>query len=175
MNTVFFDLETQHSSDEVGGWGNIPDMGLSVAVTYNTADDRYHLYTEANVQALIEELQQTDLVVGFNINNFDYRVLTAYTDADLWQLPTLDMLEYLHARLGHRVSLDNLAAANFNRAKTADGLQAIAWWKAGDVLSIIEYCLEDVRLTRALYELGRTRGFLKYPSRGALRQVGVKW
>ena len=91
-NVVFFDLETQRSFDEVGGRRNIKRMGLSVAVTYNTATAEYRYYTEENVNDLIEELKAADLVVGFNVLSFDYEVLRSYTDYPLKRLPTVGML-----------------------------------------------------------------------------------
>jgi len=47
---VFFDLETQHSFQEVGGRHNLHRLGLSVAVTYNSGDSAFHHYTESNEQ-----------------------------------------------------------------------------------------------------------------------------
>ncbi len=63
-NIVVFDLETRRSFQEVGGRHNIPRLGLSVAVTYSTADSEYQHYTEETVAELIEELKAADLVVG---------------------------------------------------------------------------------------------------------------
>ena len=91
-NIVYFDLETQKSADEVGGWDNISKMGMSVAVLYSTATGEYKIYGEKQVNDLIKDLQRADLVVGFNHLRFDYEVLHGYTAFDLRQLPTLDML-----------------------------------------------------------------------------------
>lgn len=172
---VFFDLETQRDSDDVGGWSHIADMGLSVAVTYSTANRQFHHYGEHNVQALIEELKAADLVVGFNVIRFDYQVLSAYTDYPLRQLPTLDMLEHIYNYLGFRISLDELAYVNLGEAKSASGLQAVTWWKEGQLERLMEYCIHDVEITRDLYFLGQHRGFLLYHSRSQLRKVRVCW
>ena len=90
-NIVYFDLETQQSADEVGGWGNISKMKMSVGVTYSTARGDYKIYGESQVNDLITELQRADLVVGFNNLRFDYEVLHGYTTLDLTQVPTLDI------------------------------------------------------------------------------------
>ncbi|MBU6178772.1 MAG: helicase, partial [Verrucomicrobia bacterium] len=82
-NFVYFDLETQRSANDVGGWDRKADMGMSVGVTYSTALRRYMIYDESNVQALIDELRDADLVVGFNHVSFDYEVLMGYTVLDL--------------------------------------------------------------------------------------------
>ena len=146
-NVVYFDLETQKSADEVGGWDKISDMRMSVGVTYSTLRGDYRIYSEKQVNDLINELQRADLVVGFNHLRFDYEVLHGYTSMDLRQLPTLDMLVELQNTLKHRLSLDSIATATFGVEKTAEGLQAIQWFRAGKMLEIAEYCCYDVKIT----------------------------
>lgn len=175
-NIVYFDLETQCSADEVGGWDNIIRMGLSVAVTYSTARGEYTIYGERQVDELLRELQRADLVVGFNILRFDYEVLHKYTSMDLSQLPTLDMLVQLAATLNHRLSLDSIAMATFGVEKTAEGLQAIQWFKESKFLEIAEYCCFDVKLTRLVHEYGRQHKQLFYQNRfGKKLNVAVNW
>src|SRR5262245_59740404 len=130
-NIVYFDLETQRSADEVGGWTNISRMSMSVAVTYNSARSEYKIYGKQQVCDLIKELQRADLIVGFNQLRFDYEVLHGYTALDLRQLPSLDILVDLQGRLEHRLSLDSIATATFGVEKTAEGMQAIQWFKQG--------------------------------------------
>ncbi len=175
-NVVFFDLETQRSFDEVGGRHNIKRMGLSVAVTYSTATTEYHHYTEENVNDLIEELKAADLIVGFNVLNFDYEVLKAYTDYPLKRLPTVDMLADIHRALGFRLSLDSLASATLGLSKSADGLQAIRWWRQGRIKELMEYCTNDVDVTRQLYEFGREHKYVQYRDRRwRIKKVPVNW
>ena len=71
-NIVYFDLETQKSADEVGGWSKISRMGMSIGVTYSTARGDYRIYGERDVNDLLTDLQRADLVVGFNVLRFDY-------------------------------------------------------------------------------------------------------
>src|SRR5215510_13057235 len=130
-NIVYFDLETQKSADEVGGWDKIRDMRMSVAATYSTATGSYQVYAEADVPTLVAEMQRADLVVGFNNLNFDYEVLHAYTVFDLRQLPTLDLLVEVRKTLPHRLSLDSIAHATMGVEKTSAGMQAIRWFKEG--------------------------------------------
>src|SRR5438132_13991200 len=143
-NIVYFELETQKSADEVGGWDKINRMGLSVGVTYSTARGSYQVYGERNVDDLVKELQRADLIVGFNNLRFDYEVLHGYTALDLRQLPTLDLLLDLAEKLQHRLSLDAIATATFGLEKTAEGLQAIQWFREGRLLDIAQYCCYDV-------------------------------
>ena len=83
QNFVYFDLETQRSANDVGGWDKKADMLMSVGVTYSTTRGNYRIYTEDDVQELIEELVNADLVVGYNHIYFDYQVLMGYTILDL--------------------------------------------------------------------------------------------
>jgi len=175
-NIIFFDLETRRSFQEVGGRHNISRLGLSVAVTYSTADGGYRYYTEENVADLIEELKGADLVVGFNLLHFDYEVLRAYTDYPLRRLPTLDIMDDLHRRLGFRLSLDALASATLGITKSADGMQAIRWWRQGRMEELFEYCRRDVEVTRQLYEFGRKNKYVRYrDNRWRIRKVPVNW
>jgi hypothetical protein len=175
-NIVYFDLETQKSADEVGGWDRIRDMRMSVGVTYSTARGGYEIYGESRVDDLIRELQRADLVVGFNNLRFDYEVLHGYTVFDLTQLPTMDMLVVLADTLKHRLSLDSIAEATFGLAKTSEGLQAIEWFRQGKMMEVAEYCCFDVKLTRMVHEFGAANRQLFYKNRfGARLSVAVNW
>jgi DEAD/DEAH box helicase domain-containing protein len=175
-NIVYFDLETQKSADEVGGWHKIRDMRMSVGVTYSTHRGGYKIYAERNVDELILELQRADLVVGFNHLRFDYEVLHGYTVIDLTQLPTLDMMIDLEKTLKHRLSLDSIAKSTFGTEKTADGLQAIRWFREGRLLDIAEYCCYDVKITRLVHEYGATHKQLFYSNRfGNKLSLPVSW
>lgn len=175
-NIVYFDLETQKSADEVGGWGNIRDMRMSIGVTYSTARGDYRIYSEKEVDELVNELLRADLVVGFNNLRFDYEVLHGYTVMDLRQAPTLDMLVDLQKILQHRLSLDSLAVATFGVEKTSEGLQAIRWFREGKLLEIAEYCCYDVKITRMVHEYAAANGQLFYNNRfGAKQRVAVEW
>ncbi len=175
-NIVYFDLETQKSADEVGGWSHISQMLMSIGVTYSTARGDYRIYGEPEVNDLITELQRADLVVGFNNLRFDYEVLHGYTTLDLRQLPTLDMMVDLQEKLQHRLSLDSIATATFGLEKTAEGLQAIRWFKQGKMLEIAEYCCFDVKLTKLVHEYGAQQRQVHYNNRfGRKLTVPVSW
>jgi len=175
-NIVYFDLETQKSADEVGGWDKIRDLKMSVGVTYSTRRGGYRIYQEREVNELIRELQRADLVVGFNVLRFDYEVLHGYTVFDLAQVPTLDMLVVIAEQLKHRLSLDSIAGATFGLEKTSEGLQAIEWFKQGKMLEIAEYCCYDVKLTKLVHEYGAQQRQLFYKNRfGAKLSVKINW
>ena len=175
-NIVYFDLETQKSADEVGGWSHVRDLKMSVGVTYSTSRGGYKIYGEPQVQELITELQRADLVVGFNVLRFDYEVLSAYSLFDFSQTPTLDMLVEIHKILSHRLTLDSLANGTLGAEKTAEGLQAIQWYKEGKLLEIAEYCCFDVKITKLIHEYGVQNKVLYYHNRfGKKLSVNVNW
>ena len=176
QNIVYFDLETKHSADEVGGWSHIDKMGMSIGVTYSTARGNYKIYGEPEVEELIKELQRADLVVGFNHIRFDYRVLEGYSIFDFSQVPSLDMLIVLNEKLGHRLKLDSIAQATLGCEKSAEGLQALEWFKQGKMAEIAEYCCFDVKITKLVHEYAAAHGHLFYNNRfGNKLKVEVEW
>ena len=175
-NIVYFDLETQQSAEEVGGWDKISLMRMSIGVTYSASRGGYHIYGEKQVDELIRELQRADLVVGFNNLRFDYEVLHGYTTFDLRQIPTLDMLVELQKALQHRLSLDSIAAATLGVEKTAEGMQAIRWFREGKMMEIAEYCCFDVKLTKMVHEYGMAHGQIYFTNKfGKKIAVPVNW
>ncbi len=176
MNDVFFDLETQRSIQEVGGRENLRLLRVSVAVTFSAATEKFKVYREDQVPALIADLKAASRVIGFNILQFDYPVLKYYTAERLSDLPTLDLLEDVYNKLGFRIGLDALASATLGAHKRADGLAAIRWFREGNLDQLIAYCCEDVSITKRLYEAGRDNGFVQYHDRqGRLQKVNVTW
>jgi DEAD/DEAH box helicase domain-containing protein len=175
-NIIVFDLETKHVAEEVGGWRNIREMGLAVAVTYNAATGVYRDYTEQEANHLIATLLGADLVVGYNVLRFDYEVLHPYTTEKLDRIPTLDMLDSLYRALGWRPSLDAVAAATLGETKSADGLQAVRWFREGQLDKVIAYCRRDVEVTWQVYRFGRRNGYVQCRDRRwHVCKVPVRW
>ncbi|PAW64401.1 MAG: helicase [Verrucomicrobiia bacterium Tous-C2TDCM] len=176
-NFVYFDLETQRSANDVGGWDRKADMGMSIGVTYSSALNRYKIYDEANVQGLIDELREADLVVGFNHVSFDYEVLMGYTVLDLRECTrNLDLMVDLEKTLLHRPKLDAVASETLGESKTAVGTDAIKWWQEGKIMAIAEYCCFDVKVTKMVHEYGARHGLVKYRNRfNQSLEVAVDW
>lgn len=174
---VYFDLETQRTANDAGGWDKKAEMGMSLGVTYSTALGEYRIYTEQRVHELVEQLRRADLVVGFNVINFDYAVLMGYTTYDLEAVcHTCDLMVDIQAKLGHRLGLDAVASASLGVGKTGDGLDAIRWWREGKMLEIAEYCCFDVKCTKMVHEFGAEHGHVKYTDRFQQeKRVAVEW
>lgn len=177
---VVFDLETQRAFDDVAG-RRADLLGLSLGVVYSYRDDAFTTYYEDDAEALVRRLLAASLVVGFNHKRFDLEVLRPYAGgADLGRVRSLDLLEELHRRLGHRVGLDGCCRATLGAHKSGHGLEAITWFREGRFEELERYCRDDVRLTRDLFDHGRHRGFVvieRRDGRGGLvpHQVPVDW
>jgi len=170
-NIIYFDLETQRTANDVGGWDKKSSMGISLGVTYSTVNSEYEIFSEKRVPELIELLRRADLVVGYNNRRFDYEVLMGYTVLDLpHHLPTLDLLEVVENAAGHRLSLDSVAQTTLGIGKTGDGLDAIRWWREGKIMEIAQYCCFDVKVTKLVHEYAMEHGELHYTDRFGRRQ-----
>ena len=176
-NFVYFDLETQRSANDVGGWANKARMGMSVGVTFSTRSQEYTIYGEEDADALINEIMAADLVIGYNHVSFDYEVLMGYSTWEIGAAAhSLDLMVDLEESLGHRIKLEAVAAACLGSGKSADGIDAIKWWQQGEVMKIAEYCCFDVKVTKLVHEYGVQHGFVRYADRfGNIQKVAVNW
>lgn len=174
---IYFDLETQRTAADVGGWNNKGDMHMSVGVTFSSATGKYVVYSEERVGELISQLSRADLVIGYNHINFDYAVLEGYHAFSLVdQCVSCDLMVDLEKVCGHRPKLESVASASLGTGKTAQGLDAIKWWREGKFVEVAEYCCYDVKVTKLVHEYGAKNGFVKYFDRfGNEQQVEVDW
>ena len=176
---LYFDLETQKSADDVGGWDKVHKMKLAVGVVWDSLEQKFFCYIDSEASQLVEKLKTADLVVGFNVAKFDYGVLQPYAtkmDFDLEEITTFDMLIDINKKLGHRLSLNHLAENTLNAKKSADGLVSLQWYKEGKIDKIIEYCKQDVEITRDLFLYGESHGYVKYSTRsGIAKDLQVDW
>jgi len=174
---VVFDIETQRSFQDVGGRKNLHMLRVSIAVLYDYNSAGFSTYTEDMVSDLVDELLASTKVIGYNIKGFDYPVLSPYRpDVNFARIPTLDLLEEIRLSLGFRIGLDNVARATLDKGKSADGLDALRWFKEGRMDLIEKYCRDDVDVTRRVYEFGRDNGYLKFRDRrGELQTVSIHW
>lgn len=168
-HVVVLDIETQKSSDEVGGWGHIDKMRVAVAGVWDSNTGKTTIYYERDIDALVRHLLSADIVVGFNLLRFDYQVLSGYNKhraavSDLEE-STVDLLKEIDRRLGHRLSLAAVVEETLGEHKSADGLTSIKWWKQGKVEKVARYCKKDVELTRDLFLHILDKGYIEYTSK----------
>jgi DEAD/DEAH box helicase domain-containing protein len=75
--------------------------------------------------------------------------------------------------LGRRIRLQSIAEATLGRGKTGEGSKAGEWWKDGRKDEVAKYCIEDVRLTRDLYDYALEHGVLKYKDLRDIRDIKI--
>jgi DEAD/DEAH box helicase domain-containing protein len=162
-NDIVFDIETQNSFADVNN--DFKKLKVSVVSIYKYATDSYESFEEKELGKLWPILEKADLLIGFNSAHFDLPVLNNYYIGDLSKLPHLDIMERVKESLGFRLKLADLAAATLDDVeKSADGLQALRWWKEGKLAEIKKYCEQDVRVTKEVYEFGKKNKQLFYKS-----------
>lgn len=179
MNRIVLDIETQNLFSDVGGKENLVKLSLSVAGVYSYVDNTFFTFTENEMPRLQNLLEKTSLIIGFNINHFDLPILQKYISLNLSKIPSLDIMEEVVRNIGHRVNLDDLLINTLNAKKSANGLLAVQYWREGRLDELKKYCLDDVRLTRDLYEHGLKNGEIKFTARDAnlpyLKRIKVDW
>ena len=177
-DTLVIDLETKKSFADVGGEKNIRQLGISVAGVYSYAKDTLFAFEEHELDKVEEMLKNTDHVIGFNINHFDIPVIEPYLkEVSFDTIAVTDMFVDAVEFLGHRVGLNALAKATLGTSKSGNGLEALEWFKQGRVEEVKKYCLDDVKITRDLYEYGKKNGHVMFTSfaDSKIHSIPVPW
>ncbi|KKR47721.1 MAG: DEAD/DEAH box helicase domain protein [Parcubacteria group bacterium GW2011_GWA1_40_21] len=170
MRKLIFDIETKNSFQEVGS-NNPADLDISVVCVYDYKSDQYNSYLEKDFKNLWPIIEKADMLIGYNSEHFDTPLLNKYYPGDLTKIKNLDILKEIKSSLGRRIKLDTIAEATLGKKKTGHGLEAITWWKNGEVDKIIKYCLEDVKITKEVYEYALKNGLLKYKDGNELKEI----
>ncbi len=169
-NDVVLDIETQNTFDEVGGYFT-DKLKVSLVGCYFYETDTYESYLEHELPQLFARLEKSGRIIGYNTIGFDMPVLNNYYAGNLLQLPQLDILQHIERELGYRIKLDDVAKATLGTQKSAHGLQAVAWWKEGKIDEIREYCLQDVKVTKEVYEFGVKNSYILFDTKRGERQA----
>lgn len=172
---LVLDIETQRLVQEVGGWDHIDKLGVSVACAYDSKSDQFLAFRENELKKLIE-LCEERLVIGYNIRGFDLPVLVPY-GLVIKRLDVFDIMYDLQTLSRQQfLKLEAVARGTLGTGKSADGLMAVEWWKKGEVQKIIDYCMQDVRVTRDVFNFGRQNGHVKIQrSEDKVTEVRVQW
>lgn len=174
---LVIDVETQKLVQEVGGWDHVDLLGVSVACAYDSKTDQFLSYRENELKKLID-LCEDRLVIGYNIRGFDLPVLAPY-GLESRKLDVFDIMYDLETLTRQRfLKLEAVARGTLSAGKSADGLMAVEWWKSGQVQKIIDYCIQDVKVTRDIFQFGRQNGFVRIQrseSGEKITQVPVQW
>lgn len=176
MNVLVLDIETQRSFKDVGKQ-NLHKLGVSVVGIYDYLTDSYESFEEKDLLRLDKRIREAELLVGFNIRRFDLPVLAPYLFTPIENLPVLDLLEAIEKARGHRASLESIAKPTLKLHKTGTGMDALALYEEGKMKELKQYCLNDVRLTKEIYDYGKTHGKIYFTSSWDYKtyEIPVNW
>lgn len=177
-----FDVEILRTVEESGGWDATDKMGISCAAVYDNVSNSFRVFGDGDESRLVEYLTESDLVVGFNHIEFDWRVVLKVPKhieirsfPPLVSTPQFDVLQEIwkaaevetpERRYAGGFKLDLVAQVNLGQKKRMSGQLAPIAWKNGKYCEVIDYCIHDVALTRDLFLLILDSGQLKDPRTG---------
>ena len=167
MRKIFFDIETKNTFQDIGK--NEPAaLDLSIVCIYDSETKEYTSYLEGELNKLWPIIEQADMLIGYNSDHFDIPLLNKYYPGDLTKIKSLDLLKEIKDSIGKRLKMDHVAEGTLGINKSGHGLQAITWWKQGEIEKIRAYCIDDVKITKKLYEYALKNKKLKYRDSGKL-------
>lgn len=170
MKKVVFDIETSNVFQDVAS--NDPAaLDMSVCCIYDYDTDKYLGFTQENLVDMWPYFEKADMIIGFNSDHFDIPILQKYFSGNLSKIKSLDLLKEVKNSLGRRIKLDTIAEATLGRNKTGHGLDAIVWWRNGEKQKVMDYCIEDVRITKDVYEYAMKNNLLKYTDGAEIKDI----
>ncbi|MBP6855691.1 MAG: ribonuclease H-like domain-containing protein [Candidatus Pacebacteria bacterium] len=175
-DTLVIDIETKNTFADVGR-DNFAGLDVSLVGVYSYNKDEFIAFQEHELNDVAQLLKNTELIIGFAITRFDLPVMAKHFDFDIFSIPHIDMLDDIELAIGKRIGLDLLAQANIGLGKTGHGLDAVSFYKEGRIDELKSYCLNDVKITKDLYELAKKQGHLLVPQRNTtdVLKVPLDW
>jgi DEAD/DEAH box helicase domain-containing protein len=169
---VVLDLETKHTFRE---FDEAKKLGITVVAIYNYADQKGTVFTEKDLAQLYPILENASYIVGYNIRSFDMNVLQAYYPGNTASLPVFDILDDIKNIIGKRIGLNDVASATLNEKKSGHGLMAIDYYKEGKWDELKKYCMDDVMVTKKLFDYGFEKGEIFYMNEIGKISIKVDW
>lgn len=171
---VVLDIETRNTFQDVGAY-NPSLLKISLIGVYFYETDTFETFLEEDLPKLWPRLERADRIIGYNLFGFDYPCMQTYYTGNLASLPTVDLLVEIEKQIGFRVKLDDVAQATLGVGKSGHGLMAVEYWKNGEIEKLRDYCLQDVRVTRDVYEHALNQQKVMFNDRmGNLREVPLQ-
>ncbi len=161
MREITFDIETANAFPTLSR-NDLSRMELAIVAIHDSETDEYTSYSKEELTKLWPIIETADVLIGYNSNSFDIPLLNNYYPGDLTKIRSLDLLVEVQNALGRRLRLQSLAEGTLKVGKSGDGLQSVRWWQEGLYDKVREYCIQDVRITRRLYDYALEHGALKY-------------
>src|SRR3989344_6448591 len=170
MRKIVFDIETNNVFAYVGK--NDPVLlDIALVAIHDSLTDSYSTYLEEDLPKLWQILERSDILIGFNSDHFDIPILNKYYTGSLTGIKSVDLMKEIQKVLGRRIKLDSVASATLGKNKSADGKLANVWWRQGEKQKVVDYCIDDVKITKELYEHMLKHGKVKYPDGKMIREL----
>ncbi len=170
MRKIVFDIETRNIFQEVGS-SDPTALDISIVGIHDSETDSYTSYSQEELSQLWPILERADLIIGYYSEHFDLPLLNKYYPGDLSKLKHLDILKEVKKQYGRGMKLDQLAEGTLGTNKSGHGLEAVKWWKAGEVEKIRQYCLDDVRITKEIYDYAMTNQKLLFKEGPQIKEI----
>lgn len=177
MRIITFDIETANTLPSFSR-GDLSQLELALVGIHDSSTGEFSSYVKEELPKLWPILEDADALVGYNSDSFDIPLLNRYYPGDLSKIRSIDLMVEVQNVLGRRLKLQSLAEGTLGRGKKGSGLDSVEWWQQGLVEKVREYCIEDVRLTRELYDYMRTNNSVKYKDLRDIREIKLdtsKW
>lgn len=165
------------------GWADFEGMGISVICVYDFVEDRYRVFMKDNLDEFQKLINERKTLVGFNSKGFDNKLCAAH-GLDLSKIYHYDlMLEIAKEanptgdpeKINFRgCGLEACCKANFEDiSKNGDGALAPLLWQKGEVGKVVDYCLNDVKMTKELLAKMLNCGFINSPKDGSVLRIEI--
>ena len=177
MKEITFDIETRNLIPILGR-GDMTKLDLAIVGIHDSETGEYSSYSQEELPKLWPIIEKADVLIGFNSDSFDIPLLNNYYPGDLTKIRSIDLLVEVQKMLGRRIRLQSLAEATLGHGKSASGIQAVEWWQQGLYDKVREYCLQDVKVTRELYDHALEHGTLTYKDFKKNKEIKIdtsKW
>lgn len=172
MRGLVFDIETSDIFSATKKKSE--DLNLSVIGVYNYQTDEYKAFEQEELGELWEMMKDIDTLIGFNSNHFDIPILQKYAPFNLKkEFKSIDILEAVKQSLGRRIKLDWIAEGTLGEKKSGKGLDAVEWWKNGEKEKVKKYCLDDVRITKDIFDFMQKNKKAKYADFGTIHEITI--
>jgi len=172
MNYVVFDIETRNIFQDVGRADPVL-LDISIVGVYDSTTEEYTSYAQEEFTKMWPLFEKADILIGYNSDHFDIPLLDKYYPGDLTKIKSLDLLKEIKDVIGRRVRLDQVAEGTLGKRKNGHGLQAVEWWKKGEVDKIRKYCLMDVKITKEVFDYALKNNELLFKESGKKNKIAL--
>ena len=177
MREITFDIETSNILPSLARQ-DVTRLDLAVVAIHDSATGEFSSYSQEELPKLWPIIELADTLIGYNSDSFDIPLLNKYYPGDLTKIRSIDLMVEVQKVLGRRLRLQSIAEATLKAGKSGNGLDSVRWWNEGLHDKVREYCIQDVKITRDLYDFALEKGALKYKDLKDIRDVKLdtsKW